>query len=92
MASTLEPLSLDELKDMLEFRWTVASGAKTHPFTDDAIRAIFAHSKGMPREANILSDNSLLLAFMSGQHEISGEIVNQVAADRAANLARKEAA
>jgi general secretion pathway protein A len=59
MASTLEPLSLEELRAMFDFRWTVASGGQTHPFTEDAVRAIFAHSKGMPREANILADNAL---------------------------------
>src|SRR5215217_6519649 len=37
MASTLEQLSLDELRAMLKFRWEVASGGVQHPFTDDAI-------------------------------------------------------
>jgi general secretion pathway protein A len=91
MASTLEKLSLEELKAMLKFRWEVASGGGQHPFTDDAIAAIFHHSQGMPREANILADNSLLLASMDKQLKIAGEIVHQVALDRNENLNRKGA-
>lgn len=37
MASTLEPLSLDELQAMVKFRWEVASGGQPHPFEPKAI-------------------------------------------------------
>lgn len=86
MASTLERLSLDELQEMLRFRWEVASGGAAHPFTSAAAEAIFATSEGMPREANIVADNALLLAFINRQREIGREIVAQVVADRGANL------
>jgi general secretion pathway protein A len=89
MASTLEKLSLDELKEMIKFRWQVASGGGQQPFTDDAIATIFQYSEGMPREANILADNALLLASLSQQKQIGKEIVEQVVADRHENLARK---
>jgi general secretion pathway protein A len=92
MASTLERLSLEELKAMLKFRWEVASGGVQHPFTEEAIATIFQYSEGMPREANILADNALLLAFHTQHKQISEELVQQVAADRQQNLARKEAA
>jgi general secretion pathway protein A len=92
MASTLEPLSLEELKAMMRFRWQVASGGALHPFTDAAIAAIFAASAGMPREANIIADNSLLLAYHKRATEISDAIVSEVARDRSENLNRKEAA
>lgn len=90
MASTLERLSLNELQAMLKFRWEVASGGGQHPFTDEAIEVIFRHSAGMPREANILADNGLLLAYYTKQKQISGKLMEQVAADRQENLARKE--
>lgn len=89
MASTLERLSLDELKAMLKFRWQVASGGHQHPFTDEATDAIFQHSAGMPREATILADNALLLAYHKRQRQITGELIQQIAADRRENLARK---
>ena len=46
----------------------------------------------MPREANILADNALLLAYYSKQRQITDKLVNQVAGDRKQNLDRKEAA
>lgn len=92
MASTLERLSLEDLRAMINFRWEVASGGAQHPFADDAIAAIFEHSKGMPREANILADNALLLAYHLRQPTIGADLVRQVAADRSANLAGQEAA
>ncbi len=92
MASTLERLAQDELEAMLKFRWEVASGGAAHPFTPEAIEAIFEYSAGMPREANILADNALLLAFYQKQRQIQREQVEQVAADRWENLNRREAA
>ena len=77
---------------MLKFRWEVASGGGQHPFTEEATAAIFEHSEGMPREANILADNALLLAFYKRQKRIKDDLIRQVAADRQHNLARKEAA
>lgn len=92
MASTLESLSLDELRSMLKFRWEVATGGGTLPFSDEAIRTIYRLSDGMPREANILADNALLLALYKQQPEISEGIIEEVASDRARNLSKKEAA
>lgn len=92
MASTLERLSLEELKAMLKFRWQVASGGEAHPFSNPAIEAIFENSQGMPREACIVADNALLLAFHRREPEISPDVINQVASDRQHNLAGKEAA
>lgn len=92
MASTLEPLSPQELKKMVAFRWSVASGGAQHPFTDDAFGVLYEHSQGMPREANILADNAVLLAHHRLLHSIDAELIGAVAADREENLARKEAA
>lgn len=92
MASTLEPLSLSELEKMIAFRWQVASGGENHPFTKDAIGGIFEASSGMPREANIVADNALLLAHLKAAAQIDLGIVSEVVADRRANLDRKEAA
>lgn len=89
MASTLEPLSFDELQKMVAFRWSVASGGAQHPFTDEALGEVFDAAKGMPRETTILCDNSLLLAFMNKQQIIEADIVRRVATDRRLNLATR---
>lgn len=92
MASTLEPLSLPELESIIAFRWELATGGKPHPFTREALQAIFEEAQGMPRETNILADNSLLLAFHKQVQIIDEALVRQIAADRSANLSRKEVA
>jgi len=92
MASTLEQLTLAELRAMLKFRWEVASGGAQHPFTEEAISAIFHHSAGMPREANILADNALLAAYYQHAPVIDVDHITAVATDRHENLARREAA
>ena len=91
MASTLDPLSLEELHAMLKFRWEVATGGQPHPFTNEAVTALFEASHGMPREANIVADNSLLLAFHHQTMLIDADLVQRVVADRTFNLGQKEA-
>jgi len=86
MASTLEKIGMNELAQMIEFRWTVASGKKDHPFQPDALEALFQYSEGVPREANILADNSLLLAFLNGQRTITRDTVESAAKERLANI------
>jgi type II secretory pathway predicted ATPase ExeA len=90
MASTLERLSAEEVADTLAFRWSVASGGGAHPFTPDALQTLADHSEGIPREATILADNSLLLGFYRQSHEIDRQIVDDAAADRRSSLALRE--
>lgn len=88
--STLDSLSHDDLAAMLKFRWQVASGGNAHPFDEDAIEVIYRFSQGMPREANILADNALLLAYGQRQRQISADLVEAIAQNRLENLPVKE--
>jgi general secretion pathway protein A len=45
MASTLEKLAVDDLADLIDFRWRAASGNKKHPFTEEAIELIYEACK-----------------------------------------------
>ena len=90
MASTLEALSPKETERMIAFRWSVASGGEKHPFQPEALRAIFAHARGVPREACIIADNSLLLAYYQRRNPITVDIVERVIADRRSMLKLKE--
>ncbi len=94
MASTLDRLGPRELAQMIDFRWRVASGGDEHPFEPAAIEALYEHSRGTPREATILADNSLLLAYLRKEKRVSGDIVEAAAKERRVNLegAREEAA
>lgn len=86
MASTLDKMGLDEITEMIDFRWRVASGNLTHPFTQDAFQSIYVHSEGIPREACIIADNSLLLAFLQKKPVIDRDIVAIAAKDRIQNI------
>ncbi len=76
---------------MIAFRWSVASGGEKHPFEPEALKAIFEHSRGVPREACMIADNSLLLAFYRKKSPIAAELVREVVADRRSVLKLKEA-
>src|SRR5881275_2869730 len=49
MASTLDRIGVEELGQMIDFRWRVASANQEHPFQPDALAALFVHSGGTPR-------------------------------------------
>jgi general secretion pathway protein A len=82
MASTLDRLSPGEIRKMIDFRWRVASGGRRHPFQPTAIEKVFEHSGGIPRAANILADNALLLAFLRKRKKISRKLVDDAAKER----------
>jgi len=94
MASTLDRLGSRDLAQMIDFRWRVASGGEEHPFDPSAVQLLYEHSQGMPREAAILADNALLLAYMKKQRRVGPDIVRLVARERRINLegAKEEAA
>ena len=86
MASTLEAMGENEHSELIDFRWRVASGNQQHPFTPEALKAIYVYSKGMPREACIIADNSLLAAFLAGKKSVDKEIVDSAYKDRVENI------
>ncbi len=88
MASTLDPIGTEELAQMIDFRWRVASGNQAHPFEPAALDALFRHSEGVPREANILADNSLLLAFLNDKKVIDRATVETAAEERLHNIGK----
>jgi general secretion pathway protein A len=86
LASTLEAMGKKEHAEMIDFRWRVASGNQQHPFTPEAIEAIYIHSNGMPREACIIADNSLLVAYLAGKNVVDKETVDAAYQDRIENI------
>ncbi len=86
IASTLEKMGCAEITEMIDFRWRVASGNQNHPFTPDALQSIYLYSGGIPREACVIADNSLLLAFLQKKPIIEKDIVEIAAKDRRDNI------
>src|SRR5918911_3706345 len=86
LASTLEAMGQKEHAEMIDFRWRVASGNQQHPFTQDALEAIYIYSKGMPREACIIADNSLLAAYLAEKKVVDKSTVEAAYQDRIENI------
>jgi general secretion pathway protein A len=86
MASTLEAMGLKEHAEMIDFRWRVASGNQHHPFTADALEAVYLYSKGMPREACIIADNALLAAYLAEKKTVDKQTVDSAYTDRVENI------
>ena len=86
LASTLEAMGQKEHAEMIDFRWRVASGNQQHPFTPEALAAIYVHSKGMPREACIIADNALLAAYLTGKKIVDKDLVDAAFKDRVENI------
>ena len=90
MASTLDRLAPQEVEKMVDFRWQVASGGQPHPFEPRAVQKIFEHSQGIPRRANILADNSLLLAYLKKRRRITQKLVDIAATERQETIGDEE--
>lgn len=76
----LNPLSELETREYIEHRLYVVGWSGDRPnLTDDAYRAIYQHTQGIPRRVNVLCDRLLLYGFLEGLVRLSGEAVDEVA-------------
>jgi len=78
----LEPLGIEDLQGYIHRRLELA-GANSHRaaiFPDDTIAVVHKYSRGIPRLANTLCENSLVSGFSRQAKEITPEIVEEVAA------------
>jgi general secretion pathway protein A len=72
----LEPLGLEEVRNYLIHRLTIA-GAQKSIFSDSAIRAIYAASGGVPRLVNELADKALLSAYAKEKRQVDKKMVRE---------------
>ena len=88
LASRMFPVAINalseaEMKQMLQFRWTVAGG-KAMPVDGDAPELyshIYAYSKGLPRDAVKLCDDLLRYLIINHKHQASVADIHTVATD-----------
>lgn len=73
----LQPLSLEETMEYLDFRLEVAGGAPGL-FTPDAVQKIFELTCGVPRRINSMATNALLVAFGCDAALIDSAIVDEI--------------
>ncbi len=73
----LNPLSLEETMEYLDFRILTAGGV-SGLFTPDAVQAIYELSSGVPRKINTVATNALLVAYGSDSAIIDASIIEEV--------------
>lgn len=76
----LEPMNLDEVKELLMYRMAWARGGdyedrSLEPFTQEAVERIYKKSGGIPRKALKLAGDAVYNAIEKDETEISPEMV-----------------
>ncbi len=79
MFGALSSLTREDMEAMIEFRWKAAGGTSKHPFSTEALSALYELSHGLPREINKLCNESILRAFVRGQSEVTADMVRSAA-------------
>jgi general secretion pathway protein A len=76
----LEPLGADDTAAYVRHRMRVA-GALRDVFTKAALRALYRHSRGIPRLINVIADRALLAAYTQDRHHVDRRLVGLAAAE-----------
>jgi type II secretory pathway predicted ATPase ExeA len=76
----LVPLAVEDVRDYLAHRLSVAGGARAL-FTDEAVARLHAASGGVPRVLNQLATQALLEGMARGARRVDGAVAEAAAAD-----------
>jgi general secretion pathway protein A len=77
----IAPFELPETCAYIASRVRTAGGESARLFTREAVMAIHAYSRGIPRTINVICDNALLGGFALGRQPVDREIVMDVIRD-----------
>jgi general secretion pathway protein A len=77
----LEPLELHHTAAYIAHRLTLAGGEPASVFSREAVIAIHARSRGIPRSINVVCDNALLTGFALERRPIGSDVVEEVGDD-----------
>jgi general secretion pathway protein A len=77
----IEPLTSQQLKQYIEYRWVRAGGTLPTPFRSDVVDMIAVHSCGIPRMINSICDNALLSAYSESNPLVTPQILSEVVKD-----------
>ncbi len=87
----LDCLSLEETGEYMRRRLTIAGTNGGEPiFGEAAIAAVYAHSKGVPRLINTISQNALMAGYAKQEAKVRAEIIHGVARDLRLGVAAEE--
>ena len=74
----LETLTEDETREYILHRLSVVGWREDPVFSDEAIKAIYAETSGLPRRINTLCNRIMLYCALEKRHEATGDIVATV--------------
>ncbi|MFA5356671.1 MAG: AAA family ATPase [Candidatus Omnitrophota bacterium] len=81
---TLNPLDLNETREMIEFRIRQAGyKASMHIFLDDAIKEIYQYTKGYPRQVTMLCHKTLKNLVLKNKFVVDAGLVREIVDDEA---------
>lgn len=76
---TLNPLSYKDAREMIEFRIRQAGyKSNMYLFLDDAIREIYQHSRGYPRQITMLCHKALTKLVLLNKPVVDGETIREI--------------
>jgi len=76
---TLNPLDFNETKEMIRFRIAQAGyKANMHIFLDDAIKEIYQHSRGYPRQITLLCHKALKTLVLKNKFAVDASIIREL--------------
>lgn len=67
----LRPLSPGEVREYIDCRLRAKGGAAHKIFVSAALNHLVEHSRGIPRRANVLCHNAMLLGYAGGSKKVS---------------------
>jgi general secretion pathway protein A len=77
----LTSMDLGETAAYIAGRLRIAGGRPESVFTREAVAAVFAASKGLPRTVNVICDNALLSGFAVNVRPVTSTVIHEVCRD-----------
>lgn len=82
----LQPLSIEEVKNYINYRLSQAGYEKEGLFSENAFDLIHEKTLGVPRKINIFVDRLLLFGFLEELEQIDSDAINTVAEEMGIEL------
>jgi general secretion pathway protein A len=81
MRCRTQPLSYEEMTGYISERLRIGGANGTPIFSPEAVKAIYKYSRGIPRVANLLCENSLINSFVDQVRPVPPSVVHEAAHD-----------
>jgi general secretion pathway protein A len=85
----LDGLRENEIGAFINCRLKSVDYSRNDLFTQEAVREVAFHSRGIPRLVNIICDNALLITYADSKKKVSAEVIKEVARDLRLDVASR---